>query len=196
MGISAFDAYREYVALKNHFTKPNYDYIKYNGKTGLKVDSFNKRKDKLFFEKLAKKDNVHEFLIANLSDNPKLWIRDLAYSDSAENTYSSWKKRSQSLTYNFKNEVEEHLCKPFNFNFTAKPGEHPHLMRSYLAGRITLETFCILLDLTKAIPSWDSKMEYDPVWQDLSMKVKKYTPFIRYDKDKFKKIILDFYDET
>lgn len=193
--MSAFDAYKEYVALKNHFTKPNYDYIKYNGKTGLKLESFNKRKDKLFFEKLAKKDNVHEFLVANFSDNPKLWIRDLAYSEAAENTYSSWKKKNQSLTYNFKNEVEEHLTVPFNFNFAVKQGEHPYLMRSYLSGRLSLETFCILLDLTKAIPSWDSKMEYDPIWQDLSLKVKKYTPFIKYDKDKFRKIILDFYGD-
>jgi len=68
-------------------------------------------------------------------------------------------------------------------------------MREFLAERISLETFCILLDLTKAIPSWDSKMEYDPVWQDMSNRVKKYTPFIKYDREKCKKIVLDLFSE-
>ena len=103
--MTAFEAYKEYVALKNHFTKANYDYIKYNGHVTVKLDSFNKRKDKLFFEKLAKIENVHEFLIANFSVNPKLWIRDLAYSEDAQLTYNDWKKRQQSLTYNLKQDL-------------------------------------------------------------------------------------------
>lgn len=193
--MSAFEAYKDYVALKNHFTKPSYDYVKYNGKTGLKQESFNKRKDKIFFEKLAKNENFHEFLVANLSDNPKLWIRDLSYSESAQVTYQNWKKRTQSLSYIFKQETNQHLCKPFNYNFVCKPNEHPILLKLYLRNSICLETFCIVLDLTESIPYFDKKMEYDPVWEDISMKVKKYIPFIKYDKDKFKKIILDFYDE-
>jgi hypothetical protein len=194
--MSAFEAYKDYIALKNHFTKADYDYIKYNGKTGLKLTSFDKRKDKVFFEKLAKNENYHEFLIANLSNNPKLWIRDLAYSEDAQLTYQGWKKRNQSLSYMFKNETQEVLCKPFNYNFVVQPEySHPYLLRSYLSGRLSLETFCIVMDLAKAIPFFDKKMEYDPVWDEISMKVKKYTPFIKYDREKFSKIILDFYDD-
>ena len=68
--MSAFEAYKEYIALKNHFTKADYDYIKYNGKTGLKYTSFEKRKDKVFFEKLSKIENVCDFLVANFSIDP------------------------------------------------------------------------------------------------------------------------------
>lgn len=193
--MSAFEAYQDYVALKNHFTKSDYDYIKYNGKTGLKPASFAKRKDKVFFEKLAKNENVCEFLVANFSVNPKLWIRDLAYSEVAQETYLQWKKRNQSLSYVFKQETNEHLCKPFNYNFVCKPGEHPILLKLYLRSAICLETFCIVLELAEAVPFFDKKMEYDPIWDEISMKVKKYTPFIKYDKDKFRKIILEFYDE-
>ena len=193
--MSSFEAYKDYVALKNHFTKPSYDYVKYNGKTGLKHASFDKRKDKVFFEKLAKNENYHEFLIANLSVNPKLWIRDLAYSEEAQVVYKDWKKRNQSLSYVFKQETNEHLCKPFNYNFVCKTGEHPILLKLYLRNAICFETFCILLELAEAVPFFDKKMEYDPIWDEISMKVKKYTPFIKYDKDKFRKILLDFYDE-
>lgn len=191
--MSAFEAYKDYVALKNHFSKPNYDYIKYNGKTGVKQASFNNRKDKIFFEKLAKRTDYHDFLVANLSHDHKLWIRELAYSDEAEKRFLDWKKRNQSLTYIFKNETQEHLAKPFNYNFVCKDGEHPLLLRMYLGGRVCLETFCIVADLAEAIPYWDKKMEYDPVWEEQSLKIKKYIPFIKYDKDKFRKIVLDFY---
>ena len=121
--MSAFEVYKDYVALKNHFTKPDYDYIKYNGHVTVKRASFDKRKDKVFFEKLAKNPDVHEFLIANFSENPKLWIRDLAYSEDAQSTYNDWKKRQQSLTYNLKQDLGK-LFTDFNKNFIVANNEH------------------------------------------------------------------------
>lgn len=190
--MSAFEAYQDYVALKNHFTKSNYDYHKYNGKTGVKHSSFVKRKDKIFFEKLAKNPDYHEFLIANLSDNPKLWIRDLAYSEVAQTIFQDWKKRNQSLAYSFKNELSK-LHPDFNLNFTCSDS-HPQLFRVFLGGYISLETICILLEMSKAIKHWDKAMEYDPVWDEYGMKIKKYTPFIKYDKEKFRQIVINFFD--
>lgn len=192
--MSAFEAYQEYVALKNHFNKPNYDYVKYNGKTGLNQSSFNKRKDKIFFEKLSRKDDFHEFLLANLSINPKLWIRDLAYTESADKVYSDWKKRQQSLSYIFKQDLNK-LDDEFDNNFVCKNNEHPLLLKLYLANEISLETLCILLDMTNAMKHWDSKLEYDPVYDSYRMKIVKYTPFIKYDKDKMKKIVLDKFND-
>ena len=40
------DAYRCYLALKNHFTKDHYDYHKYRGKTRASNQAFYKRKDR------------------------------------------------------------------------------------------------------------------------------------------------------
>ena len=42
---------------------------------------------------------------------------------------------------------------------------------------------------------WDKKMQYDLVWDSLKTKIEKYIPFIRYDKDKIKNIVLDYFDE-
>ncbi len=182
--MSAFEAYKDYVALKNHFTKPNYDYVKYNGKTGLKIQSFEKRKDKLFFEKLAKNKDYHNFLIANLSDNPKLWIRDLAYSDKAQQTYIDWQKRQQSLTYNFKSHLKKIVEEP-------KDGHHPAAIRLFLANEISLESLCIFAAMTNAVKKWDKRFEYDPIWDELRNRIVKYTPFIKYEKSNVAKIILD-----
>ena len=186
--MSAFEAYKEYIALKNHFTKADYDYIKYNGKTGIKHASFEKRKDKIFFEKLSKIENYHEFLIANLSNNPKLWIRDLAYSESAQLTYQNWKKRNQSLTYNFKTDFKKILEEPGG-------QQHPAALRLYLGNQISLESLCIFIKMTKAIDHWDSKLEYDPIWEDIRLRVVKYTPFIKFDYEKVKQTMLDIMND-
>jgi hypothetical protein len=192
--MSAFECYKEYLALKNHFTKPSYNYFKYNGKIKVDFSSFDKRKDKLFFQKLAKHPDVHNFLIANLSDNSKLWIRELAYSEHAEKTYRDWAKKQQSLTYVFKQNLNK-LNLDFNSNFLCKNNEHPILLKLYLGDEISLETLCILLELSGAKTHWDSKMQYDLVWDDLKTKLEKYIPFIKYDKDKIKNIVLDFFAE-
>jgi hypothetical protein len=149
-------------------------------------------KDKLFFEKLAKHPDVHNFLIANLSDNEKNWIRDLAYSEDAEKTYKSWLKRTQSLSYVFKQELGK-LDSDFNSNFLVKSNGHPLLLKLFLAKEISLETLCLLLDFTGAKKYWDSKMQYDLVYDMIKIKIEKYTPFIKCDKEKLKKIALDYF---
>jgi hypothetical protein len=192
--MSAFEVYKEYLALKNHFTKPEYDYFKYCGKLRVNVESFNARKDKLWFQKLAKHPDVHNFLVANLSKNEKAWIKDLAYSEVAEQTYTDWLKRNQSLSYSFKGELAK-LHSSFNENFIVeKNHSHPYLLQMYLGGHVSLETMCILLALTGAKKHWDSKMEYDPIYEEVKKKIEKYTPFIKYDKDKLKKIVIDYFE--
>ena len=63
--MTAFECYKEYVDLKNHFTKPSYDYFKYNGRVKVSLDKFEQRKDRFLFAKLAKKTDLEGFLVAN-----------------------------------------------------------------------------------------------------------------------------------
>lgn len=192
--MSAFECYQEYLALKNHFSKPTYDYFRYNGKMKVNISSFEKRKDKLFFQKLAKHPDVHNFLIANLSENEKSWIRELAYSEEAEKTYKSWLKRQQSLSYVFKQELGN-LDIRFNENLICRDNEHPFLLKLYLGKQVSLDTLCLILDISGAKKHWDSKMQYDLIWDTIRIKVEKYSPFITCDKDKMKNIVLDYFDE-
>lgn len=190
--MSAFDCYKEYLALKNHFTKPDYDYFKYNGKVRSNVDSFEKRADKFFFQKLAKHPDVRNFLVANFSENEKAWIRNLAYNESAEQVYKNWLKRQQSLSYLFKQELSK-LDTNFNNNFACKENEHPLLLRKFLGNEVSLETLCLLLEFTGAKKHWDSKMQYDLVYDTIKTKIEKYSPFIKCDKDKLRKVVLDYF---
>ena len=49
------DVYIMYCAMKAHFSRKDYDFYKYGGKTKVSRDSFYKRKDRHFFVKLSKK---------------------------------------------------------------------------------------------------------------------------------------------
>ena len=106
-----FDAYRQYLSLKNHFTKEKYDYHKYCGKSRATVQSFYKRKDSFWFEKLARnKDDkeVVEFFVSNFitCTDPSSFL-DRRNDREGEGRYTSWKKRTQSMSYLFKEEVEK-----------------------------------------------------------------------------------------
>ena len=82
------DAYRCYLALKNHFTKDKYDYHKYRGKVRATNQSFYKRKDRFWFEKFArqKKDKeIEEFFVSNFiysTDPGTMWIGEMIRGSS------------------------------------------------------------------------------------------------------------------
>jgi len=188
--MSAFECYKEYVALKNHFTQKNYDYIKYKGKTSVRADSFNTRKDKIFFEKLAKHKDPKGFILANLIEDQKVWIKDLAYNEVAQTRYNDWIKRTESLTYMFKSDLSK-LKENFDDNFVVEEYDHPYLLKLYLRKEISIETLVILVEVTSCFKHWNKKLEEDPVWDQVSFKIKKYKSFLNFDTAKIKSIIVD-----
>ncbi len=103
--MTPIDCYRTYLAFKNHFSKPSFDYFKYNGKTKATSDSFHKRKDRYFFEKMSRQKSdqeIKEYFLANFieCDNPqKLWIGEII--NSGNDYYTQWKTRAEN-TYQFR----------------------------------------------------------------------------------------------
>ena len=191
--MTAFETFKLYVSLKNHFTQKQYDFFLYNGKSRTSQQSFEKRKDKIFFLKLSKHQDVLGFLVSNLIKNNKSWVKELVYSEDAEKVYNNWLKRNQSLTYQFKNDISK-IDVDFNNLFKVEQNQHPIIIKMYMSGDISLETFCILLEITNSKKYLDKSLESDIIWEELSLKVKKYTPFIKYDKEKVRKICLDKFD--
>jgi hypothetical protein len=187
-----FDAYKQYLSLKNHFTKEKYDYHKYCGKSRATVQSFYKRKDRFWFEKLARKKDdkeVVEFFISNFitcTDPSKLWIGELIRE--GEVRYTSWKKRTQSMSYMFKGEIEQLLSeKKLDDLFSSKSG-HPTILKKYLGGDISIETMVILDRILEFRKNFDNDLQ-DPVWETVSMRMKKYSPFLNIDVPRYKKIL-------
>lgn len=192
--MTPYEVYKDYLALRNHFNQPGYDYFKYQGKTSGSVAAFDKRKDKLFFQKLAKHTDPHGLMLSNFLINPKTWIKDLAYSEDAQKVYEDWLKRSQSLTYVIKNEIKK-LDPDFNTNFLIKDSTHPIVLRSYIKGDISIETLVVLIDITSCLNYWERNMGDDVIWKDVGLRLNKYRPFVKYDREKIKTILVDIFSE-
>ena len=78
--------------------------------------------------------------------------------------------------------------------FLVKENNHPIILKLFLQKEIRIETVCILIDITETMKYLDKHLKNDIIWDDIGSTIKKYTPFIVYDKDKFKKILLDYFD--
>ena len=198
MKVTPFETYRTYLSMKSHFTNPKYDFIKYGGKSRATMTSFNKRKDKYWFEKTSRKysdQEVIDFLLSNFinATNPQnLWIGEII--NSGERTYAEWKMRQQSLTYMFKEQSENLLLEnDLEKVFNCSKG-HPIVLKKYLGGEISLETLSILEKVFSFKGKFDKKLK-DPVWETVSMKLKKYLPFLNINVFQFKKILRDILNE-
>ena len=190
--VTPFETYQHYLSLKNHFTNPKYDFFRYGAKTRASVASFNKRKDKYWFEKTSRKysdGEVVDFLVSNFAsaDNPQnLRIGEII--NSGERVYADWMKRRQSSTYLFKEQSSELLSEnELEILFDCSKG-HPKILKEYLSGRLSLENFVIFDKIFHFSEKFDKKLS-DPVWETVSLKIKKYGPFINIDVFQFKKIL-------
>ena len=198
MKVTPFETYRTYLSMKSHFTNPKYDFFKYGGKSRATMTSFNKRKDKYWFEKTSRKysdQQVLDFLLANFvnTDNPQnLWIGEII--NSGERNYAEWMRRKQSLTYLFKEQLKELLLEnELETVFNCLKG-HPPLLKKYLGGEISLETLIILEKVFSFRKNFDKKLD-DPVWESVSLKIKKYIPFININVFQYKSILRDIVNE-
>ena len=191
--MTPIDVYKTYLAFKNHFTKKSYNYFKYGGKSKASVQAYNKRKDRYFFERMSRKksdEEIKDYFLANFvecDDPDRLWIGEII--SSGEDNLKSWMKRSQTMSYMFKTEVEVFVNKEnFQQLFTIKGQSHPEVLKKYLQGALSIETMVILDIILGYVKNFDKKLE-DPVWETVSLKIKKYKPFLNINVQKYKSIL-------
>ena len=193
MKVTPHETYKTYLALKQHFTNETYDFIKYNGKIKASIESFNKRKDRLFFEKLSRKnkdEEIVDFFVSNFvssSDPSSLWIGDII--KNGNENYLDWQKKTQSLSYLFEQDLRKVFeGKNFLEFLKIENNKHPKILKEYLSGNLMLETMVILDRMLNYREKFDLKL-IDPVWELVSKKIKKYSPFLKIDTDKYKNIL-------
>ena len=198
MKVTPFETYQTYLSMKSHFTNKRYDFFKYGGKSRATMTSFNKRKDKYWFEKTSRKysdQQITDFLLSNFvnTDTPQnLWIGEII--NSGERKYADWMRRQQSLTYLFKEQSKKLLSeKKLEEVFNCSKG-HPPILKKYLGGDISLETLVIFEKIFSFGKKFNRKLK-DPVWETVNMKMKKYIPFLNINVFQYKKILREIIDE-
>ena len=198
MKVTPFETYQTYLSMKSHFTNKRYDFFKYGGKSRATMTSFNKRKDKYWFEKTSRKysdQEITDFLLSNFvnTDTPQnLWIGEII--NSGERKYADWMRRQQSLTYLFKEQSKKLLSeKKLEEVFNCSRG-HPPILKKYLGGEISLETLVIFEKIFSFGKKFNRKLK-DPVWETVNMKMKKYIPFLNINVFQYKKILREIINE-
>ena len=189
-----FNAYKLYLAVKNHFTT-NYDFFKYNGKVNAKEDSFLKRRDKFFFAKLQRKynnDQLRDLFVSNFADGEDFWIGNVL-TQKAESVYTEWKARQMKLSYILEQDLEFLLDYynernlDFNSLFVMENG-HPILLQCVLRNDIYVETMIIIDRVLNYSRRWNKVLD-DPVWTEFKKRMDKYSPFVLFEAEKGKKIL-------
>jgi len=186
--MTEFETYIQFLALKLHFTSDHYDYFKYNGKHNASVASFEKRTDKRFFKRLAKRNiNIVEYCVANLIDG-KEWI-----SEFEDRVWTEWLSRNQSIEYNFVNDAEKLLTNAeyFDIIFNSDKGNHPKLVKAYLGKKISLETLVVFEKLLRFRKTFDKEIREQIIWPKVSRLIEKYEPFVDVNIWRCKKELIE-----
>ena len=188
--MEAFDVYKSYLALKLHFTTDKYDAIKQRGRVRATKQSFFKRNDLINIRKIAEsysEKEVVDFLVANFVSGDR-WGG--VFDSEAKHNYLDWKRRMEAMSYTFKNDIDNLLfyCEKHNINFDNlfySDLKQPIILKRYLGKHISIETLVILNQINNYTNRLDIDLKNDIIWPDVSRIIKKYTPFLKIDKDRY-----------
>jgi L-rhamnose isomerase len=195
--MDGFDVYKIYLAIKLHFTSDSYDYFKHNGKTTARLNTFTKRRDRYFFHKLSRSYSSSacvDYFVAGFIGSDTVWIGDVV-GKSGQDNYTKWQKRIESLSYVFEDDcntlldfIEEKEIK-FDDLFKVKKGQHPPLVKLYLANKITVESMVILNDILNYTKQFNKEIGETVIWPKKYKLLMNYKPFLKYNSTKMKMII-------
>lgn len=179
--MNGYDAYQQYLALRTHFTTKRYDYFKYSGEYKLKLSpiDFKKDKSRILYDRLARKYKklFPDFVVANLVR----FVGDTSVHEltnaSAHRNFMQWRKTEESFTYLYKEDLKEIFHRTDDFRRMLK-SENPVIISMVLSGTISFQTFSMLCEILKLHSLWDKTFAEDPVWEDLSLRTKKYTNWL------------------
>lgn len=200
--MDGFKAYRYYLALKLHFTSEKFNVFENRGNVKGSREAFEARNDRYIFEKLARK-------IGNDRDIIQFFVANFAYGNEsaiyagqeADDNLAEWNKRKQSITKIFIDDLASLLTyveinklptsSIFDFNFN----EYPAALKLFLGNKISIETLVIINELDHVVEHWLDNPTVQHIWSNELLRIKKLIGFVKYDKDKLRKIFTHFVEE-
>ena len=190
--MNGYEAYKIYVSMKAHFRGDKYDFFRY-GRISPKVQTFENRKDRHFFDKLAKRHCTEEsmihFLLSQMQENPNMWIGTML-GEEANQRFLEWRKRTERLTYQFGEDIktlvtyasihEDFTPNAWSKLFVCENNNHPKIMKLLMQKKITPETFCVLDKMLSFTNNWNSSLTGDPVWEEMRGRTIGYRGFLEH----------------
>lgn len=142
--MDGYQAYQIYQSLKLHFTS-DYDAVKYNYRSSVKRDTFERRRDRYFFEKLSRRLNreklIHYFT-SNLIQNSGVWVGDMT-----DEIYNAYTARYDKLTYMLSQDMNLMSDKGYSFDqlcTTSDNNTSNPFLEALRSGEIQLESVVLV----------------------------------------------------
>jgi hypothetical protein len=184
------ELYQLYQALKLHFSKETFDIAVYNIVPVSPTTFAKKGGIKFAMARLAKKYKsiqAIEYLVANFVAGDKYGG---VFSKTGEKVYLDWQKRTQSLSYYFKQDLTELRTYADSVQglFDCSNG-HPAIIKAYFGKRCSLETLVVFDKLYYLREKLDEELPFDPVWKELSHLIKKYNSFVTFDRIEYTELV-------
>lgn len=186
------------MSVRLHFTRDSFNVFE-NSRIRSNVSSFNKRNDRLLFEKLAKKfprdGELIQFYVANFAYGNS----NMIYEEEESNThFREWTKRKESITKIFSDDMNKiiryaesnKLSKDNVLIFTS--GMPPVILTQYLGNHISIESVRILDDYLNIIDNWKNIPSF---WDNDIRRIVKLNKFVKYDKNRIEPIVSSFIEE-
>ena len=192
--INSFQSYKLYLILVNAFKK-GYDPVKYLWKIRVQQNSFEKRKDKYFFEKIQKGFDIFEqqkIFMVNLLANQDQWIGDMLNQDQIM-FYRKYMSRFNDLSILFKEDLQNLIlfCKSkgrmFKSLFLIEDNKEPMIFKLLQNDSIQYETFILLDSYFNIIEMLDESKNF--IWDQYSVRIKAYKNLFVIDKLEVIKIL-------
>lgn len=190
------------MAIKLHFTTEKYDVFKNRGHVKGTRETFNSRNDRYIFEKIAQKHqddrDIIQFFVSNFAYGNETAIYA---GGEAEELYNEWKRRKQSMTKVFIDDLANILnycdIKKIDSStiFKGERGEIPELVNLYITGKVTVESLRIIDDLYPFLDEWKENDSIRIMIGDDIRRIKKLKGFVKYDSDKIAKVFKHFKEE-
>lgn len=200
--MDGFKAYRYYIALKLHFTSEKFNVFENRGNVKGSREAFNARNDRYIFEKLARKfsndRDIIQFFVANFAYGNESAIYA---GQEADDNLVEWNKRKQSISRIFIDDLASLLTYveinklPTSSIFDFNSNEYPAALKLFLGNKISIETLVIVNELDHIVEHWLDNTSVQHIWGNELLRIRKLIGFVKYDKEKLRKIFTHFVEE-
>ena len=147
--------------------------------------------------KYTNKEDLINFIVANLIEDEKSWVGALL-QEEADMNFRKRQKVIQSLSYTFENDCklifEDCILNPNEVLMT--DGDYPLLLTKTLQKDVQVETLCILNQILGFFPMWADKINDTIRWPAYRQKCVKYASFLPQDSVKYKLILKKVLNEN
>lgn len=184
------EAYKLYLALRLHFTTDRYNISETKGRVRVNITSLNNNQRLRFFldkyrKKYPNKTDFVLFLVANFVYGDQ-WA-SVYEGDSVVENYQRLAGNHAKLSYQFREDLKNLL--KTGYDHPSKFLEGTTLQRLYYSKHISLESVVIL---DKLYNITDHALN-DPLWNAFARSIKKYSPFLKTDREKLRSIVSEVF---